>query len=109
MRKIPFAEIELTSQRVRGLRGTSELPGRPAYGTLRISLRSEEDVVFVTLMNVAHIPGLSHHLLSLRRFADMGKKYIGTREGIGIVFAKAGDGPFAPSYVQLNYLYWLQH
>ena len=30
MRKIPFAGIELTSQRVRGLRGTSELPGRPA-------------------------------------------------------------------------------
>ena len=30
MRKIPFAVVELTSQRVRGLRGTSELPGRPA-------------------------------------------------------------------------------
>ena len=30
VRKIPFAGIELTSQRVRGLRGTSELPGRPA-------------------------------------------------------------------------------
>ena len=30
MRNIPFAGIELTSQRVRGLRGTSELPGRPA-------------------------------------------------------------------------------
>ena len=29
MRKIPFAGVELTSQRVRGLRGTSELPGRP--------------------------------------------------------------------------------
>ena len=28
MRKIPFAGIELTAQRVRGLRGTSELPGR---------------------------------------------------------------------------------
>ena len=28
MRKIPFAGIELTSQRVRGLRGTSELSGR---------------------------------------------------------------------------------
>ena len=27
MRKIPFAGIELTSQRVRGLRGTFELPG----------------------------------------------------------------------------------
>ena len=32
VRKIPFAGIELTSQRVRGLRGTSELPGRPALG-----------------------------------------------------------------------------
>ena len=30
VRKIPFAGIELTSQRVRGLRGTSELPGRLA-------------------------------------------------------------------------------
>ena len=30
VRKIPFAGIELTSQRVRGLRGTSELPGRPS-------------------------------------------------------------------------------
>ena len=29
VRKIPFAGIELTSKRVRGLRGTSELPGRP--------------------------------------------------------------------------------
>ena len=30
VRKIPFAGIELTSQRVRGLRGsTSDLPGRP--------------------------------------------------------------------------------
>ena len=27
MRKIPFAGVELTSQRVKGLRGTSELPG----------------------------------------------------------------------------------
>ena len=30
VRKIPFTGVELTSQRVRGLRGTSELPGRPA-------------------------------------------------------------------------------
>ena len=30
VRKIPSAGVELTSQRVRGLRGTSELPGRPA-------------------------------------------------------------------------------
>ena len=30
VRKVPFAGIELTSQRVRGLRGTSELQERPA-------------------------------------------------------------------------------
>ena len=38
MRKIPFAGIELTSQRVRGLRGTSELPGRPAIMGMIIDL-----------------------------------------------------------------------
>ena len=37
MRKIPFAGIELTSQRVRGLRGTSELPGRPVFMHLLIT------------------------------------------------------------------------
>ena len=31
VRKILFAGIEVTSQRVRGLRGASELPGRPAF------------------------------------------------------------------------------
>ena len=51
-------------------------------GTLRLPLRSGEGVVCVTLMNVAHVPGFSHNLLSLRRIADAGNKYIGTREGI---------------------------
>ena len=36
VRKIPFAGVELTSQRVRGLRGTCELPGRPARVKLEI-------------------------------------------------------------------------
>ena len=31
VRKIPFAGIELMARRVKGLRGTSELPGRPAF------------------------------------------------------------------------------
>ena len=35
-------------------------------------------------------------------YCRCGKKYIGTREGIRIVFAKYGDGLFAPSYGQLN-------
>ena len=74
-------------------------------GTLRLSLRSGEGVVCVTLMNVAHVPGLSHHLLSLRRIADAGNKYIGTREGIRIVFVKYGDELFASSCGQLNCIF----
>ena len=74
-------------------------------GTLRLSLRSGEGVVCVTLMNVAHVPGLSHPLLSLRRIADAGNKYIGTLEGIRIVFAKSRDELFAPSCGQLNGLF----
>ena len=72
--------------------------------TLRLSLRSGERVVCVTLLNVANVPGLSHHLLSLRRIVDAGNKYIGTREGIRIVFGKSGDELLAPSYGQLNSL-----
>ena len=74
-------------------------------GTLRLSLRSGEGVVCVTLINLAHVPGLSHHLLSLRRIADAGNKYIGTREGIRIVFPKSLYELFAPSYGQLNGIY----
>ena len=69
-------------------------------GTLRLFVRSGEGVVCVALVNVAHVPGLSHHLLLLR--ADAGNKYIGTREGIRIVFAKSGEELFAPSCGQLN-------
>ena len=44
-------------------------------------------------------------ILSLRRIADARNKYIGTREGIRIVFAKSGDGLFAPSCGQLNCIF----
>ena len=57
--------------------------------TFRLSLGFGEGVVCVTLLNLAHVPGLSHHLLSLRRIADGGNKYVGTREGIQTVFAKS--------------------
>ena len=56
-------------------------------------------------MNVAHVPGLSHHLLSLRRIADAGNKYVSTREGIRTVFAKSGGEIFVPSCGQLNGLF----
>ena len=73
--------------------------------TLRLSLRSGQEVVRVTLMNVAHVSGLSYHLLSLRRIADAGNKYIGSREGIRKVFAKSGGELFAPSCGQFNGLF----
>ena len=73
-------------------------------GTLRLSLRSEAGMVCVTLVNVAHVLGLSHHLLSLRRIADAWNKYIGTREGIRKVFTKSGDELFAPSLLLLLFL-----
>ena len=59
----------------------------------------------MTLMNVAHVPGLPHHRLSLRRIADARNKYIGTREDIPIAFAKSGDELFTLSYEQLNGLF----
>ena len=74
-------------------------------GTLRISLRSGEGVVCVTLMNVAHVPGLSHHLLSPRRIAHAGNKYIGTREYIRIIFAESDNELFAHSCGQLNSIF----
>ena len=62
MRKIPFAGVELKSQGVRGLRGTSELPGRPEsrfileQGHHRRAddhLSTENYVKFVVLFNIA--------------------------------------------------------
>ena len=61
MRKIPFAGIELTSQRVRGLRGTSELPGRPASGSgkyigfgLRIETGAERTTIVCMYVWLSH-------------------------------------------------------
>ena len=45
VRKIPFAGVELTSQRVRGLRGTSELPGRPV-------LKQQYTVIFLPCLMI---------------------------------------------------------
>ena len=52
-----------------------------AAGTLRLSLRSGERVVCLTLINVAHVPDLFHPLLSLKRIADARNKYIGYPRG----------------------------
>ena len=45
MRKIPFAGIDLTSQRVRGLRGTSELPGRPVHVLILLAVNIDMNII----------------------------------------------------------------
>ena len=50
MRKIPFAGVELTSQRVRGLRGTSELPGRICLLDFVHNKRNRAEVVLCQLI-----------------------------------------------------------
>ena len=49
VRKIPFAGVELTSQRVRRLRGTSELPGRSAILCILLLLISRLVMYHCTL------------------------------------------------------------
>ena len=62
MRKIPFAGIELTSQRVRGLRGTYELPGRPGKITFSLSPFAPENLISRDGFGspVQHQPGYLH-------------------------------------------------
>ena len=62
MRKIPFAGIELTSQRVRGLRSTSELPGRPADCVLCVFFPFILDIKFVGRTSRGDTGGRSHRI-----------------------------------------------
>ena len=57
MRKIPFAGVELTSQRVRELRGTSELPGRPALTNYIL-------VVVVVVFTLKAVPVSTQYFLT---------------------------------------------
>ena len=52
MRKIPFAGVELTSQRVRGLRGTSELPGRPVPRRDEVRHRYYDKKIYLQLIDM---------------------------------------------------------
>ena len=74
------------------------------YGDLPLTFRSSSGNVPLLLRNVAHVPKLNYHLLSLRAVADNGHTYSGTKEGV-TVFLSTGDTLFFPPVERLNFLY----
>lgn len=73
-------------------------------GDLCMSFRSAGGVVRLRMLNVAHVPDLAHHFLSLRRVADAGNRFVGNKEGITIALA-SGASLFAPLVGNQNFLY----
>ena len=74
------------------------------YGDLPLTFRSISGEVPLLLCNVAHVPSLSYHLLSLRVAADNGHTYTGNKTGVTVKF-KTGETLFFPSVGRLNFLY----
>ena len=65
--------VRITDGRARPIEGIGNLP---------MSFWSGKDWVQVILPNVAHVPLLGYNLLSLKRMADRGHKYIGEKKGV---------------------------
>ena len=74
------------------------------YGDLPLTFRSSGGEVPMLLCNVAHVPSLSYHLVSLRVAADNGHTYTGNKNGVTVKF-KTGETLFFPSVGRLNVLY----
>ena len=74
------------------------------YGDLPLTFRSSSGEVPLLLCNVAHVPSVSYHLLSLRVAADNGHTYTGNKNGVTVKF-KTGETIFFPSVGRLNFLY----
>ena len=70
-------------------------------GNLPMSLWSGTDWMQVVLPNVAHVPLLGYNLLSLKRMADRGHKYVGEKKGVAL-HLKNGKTLFGPSVGKLN-------
>ena len=71
-------------------------------GKLQMSFWSGKDWVQVVLPNVAHVPLLGYNLLSLKRMADRGHKYVGEKKRVTL-HPKNGMTLFGPSVGKLNY------
>ena len=74
------------------------------YYDLPLTFRSSSGEVLLLLCNVAHVPSLSYHLLSLRVAADNGHTYTGNKNGVTVKF-KTGETLLFPSVGRLNFLY----
>ena len=71
-------------------------------GNLPMSFWSGKDWVQVLLPNVAHVPSLGYNLLSLKRIADRGHKYVGEKKVVAL-HLKNGKTLFGSSVEKLNY------
>ena len=69
---------------------------------LPMSFWSGKGWVQVVLPNVAHIPFVGYNLLSLKRMADHGYKYVGEKKGV-VLHLKNGKTLFGPSVGKMNY------
>ena len=56
----------------------------------------------MVLPNVAHVPLLGYNLLSLKRMADRGHKYVGEKKRVAL-HLKNAKTLFAPSVGKLSY------
>ena len=76
---INYREADATMRTASGKRYPIE-----GYGDLPLTFRSSSGEVPLLLCNVAHVPSLSYHLLSLRVAADNGHTYTGNKNGITV-------------------------
>ena len=76
-------------------------------GNSPMSFWSGKGWVQVVLPNVAHVPLLGYNLLSLRKMADRGHKYVDEKTGVAL-HLKNEKTLFGPSVGKLNYFSGLQ-
>ena len=96
---INYREANATMRTASGKRYPIE-----GYGDLPLTFRSSSGEVPLLLCNVAHVPSLSYHLLSLIVVADNGHTYTGNKNGVTVKF-KTGETLLFPSVGRLNFLY----
>ena len=71
-------------------------------GNFPMSFWAGKDWMQAVLPNVAHVPLLGYNLLSLKRMADRGHKYVGEKKGVAL-HLENGKTLFGPSVGKLNY------